>query len=69
MNKLRSYHCNTCGAWLLVGEKHTCEPERIDMIDRITHFLSQPHQDELDADELHKKAFPLTNSTKDTETP
>ena len=66
MNNLRGYHCNICGAWLLVGEKHTCEPERLDMIDRIANFLSQPHEDELDTEELRKKAFPLSILVKET---
>ncbi len=65
MSNLRGYHCNICGAWLLVGEKHTCEPERLDMVDRIANFLSQPHENELDAEELHKKAFPLTSLFKE----
>lgn len=62
MSKLRGYHCNTCGAWLIVGEKHTCEPEKLDMVDRIASFLSQPHEDELDAEEVRKKAFPFSST-------
>jgi hypothetical protein len=41
MSRLRGYHCNQCGAWLLVGEQHTCDPLRLDVIDRIADFFSQ----------------------------
>ncbi len=50
MAGLRGYHCNMCGAWLLVGERHSCDPARLDIIDRIADFFSQPHT------ELHDSA-------------
>lgn len=57
MTQLKGYHCNTCGAWLMQGEKHTCDKERLDMVDRIASFLSQSHHDDLEADALHQKVF------------
>lgn len=55
MDKLRSYHCNICGAWLLIGEKHTCEIEKLEIIDRIANFFSQPHEDEHDSKDSLKE--------------
>jgi hypothetical protein len=46
MSKLRGYHCNICGAWLLIGEKHSCDIERLHMIDRIADFFSHSHHHE-----------------------
>jgi hypothetical protein len=47
MSAIKSYHCNACGAWLLVGEAHTCNPERLATIARITEFLGNSgHEDE-----------------------
>ncbi len=52
MEKLRGYHCNICGAWLLIGEHHVCEKERLEVIDRIVNFFSQPHDNSESVDEL-----------------
>jgi hypothetical protein len=42
MKELRSYHCNNCGALLFVGDQHTCDSERVAIIDRLAQFLSKP---------------------------
>lgn len=41
MTKLKGYHCNICAGWIWGNESHTCDPTRIDIIDRITDFFSQ----------------------------
>jgi hypothetical protein len=48
MSSLRSYHCNNCGALLFVGEKHTCDPERLKLVDKIADFFSSPCHHEHD---------------------
>jgi hypothetical protein len=57
MKELRSYHCNNCGALLFVGEQHTCDSERVAMIDRIAQFLSKP-SDLHPEDNLEKRFDP-----------
>ena len=66
MSKLHGYHCNNCGAWLLQGETHTCDPAKLDIIDRITDFLSR-HSHEREADELEELMgnSKTTNETKE----
>jgi hypothetical protein len=44
MKELRTYHCNVCGAFLFVGDVHSCDPERVAIVNRITIFLSRPHE-------------------------
>ncbi len=69
---IKSYHCNLCGAWLLVGEKHSCKAEYLDMVERITNFLSQSHHhpEETDhenlAEKLKEKAFPNSSTNKNS---
>ncbi|MEW6734233.1 MAG: hypothetical protein AB1489_23100 [Acidobacteriota bacterium] len=41
MKEIRTYHCNNCGAFLMIGEKHSCDRARVDLIGRISDFLSQ----------------------------
>lgn len=69
MGELRSYHCNICGAWLLIGERHTCDPIRIDIIDRIADFLSQAahkHDKEDIQKELRALVSPERDATADS---
>jgi hypothetical protein len=49
MMAIKSYHCNACGAWLLVGEPHTCDPERLTTIARIAEFLNHSGTSEEEA--------------------
>lgn len=62
---LKGYHCNNCGAWLLQGEKHVCDPMRLDIIDRIADFLSRP-SDLHPEDDPHKE-LKLTNGDETEE--
>ncbi|MBL8148361.1 MAG: hypothetical protein JNN15_00355 [Blastocatellia bacterium] len=41
MEKIRSYHCNICGAFIFIGESHICDNSKIEMIKKIADLLSK----------------------------
>ena len=53
MKELRYYYCNNCGALVMAGEAHSCDPERIAQIERIADFLkNKNHEDHEDHEEV-----------------
>jgi len=46
MKEIRTYHCNICGALLMQGDTHTCDADRIAIVDRIAEILGDLNHEE-----------------------